>query len=151
MTICCLVLCFPFIPPALPLFSFLSLSCPFQFTFVSLSFPVAFLSCRLSISTPHLLSRKKHGFPAFSQRGCPKTFSAKGERAGRGVRAWGPCLATPAPRRLRLVERHQIARSCAQSPNCAARAWGVRAGVEARRGGVGAYLLQLAQPEAAKA
>ena len=35
----CLVLRFPFIPPALPLFSFLSLSCPFQFPFVSLSFP----------------------------------------------------------------------------------------------------------------
>ena len=51
--ISCLVLCFPFIPPALPLFSFLSLSCPFQFPFVSLSFPVAFLSCRLPISSPH--------------------------------------------------------------------------------------------------
>ena len=45
-----LVLCFPFIPPALPLFSFLSVSCPFQFPFVSLSFPVAFLSRRLPIS-----------------------------------------------------------------------------------------------------
>ena len=119
----CLVLCFPFIPPALPLFSFLSLSCPFQFPFVSLWFPVAFLSCRLPISSPHFLelpcispllpsiSRKKNSVsPAFSQRGRPKTqsfsrFSAEGERAGRGIRAWDPCLA---PRGLRLVERHQI-------------------------------------------
>ena len=30
-------------------------------------------------------------------------------KAGRGNRAWDPCFATPAPRRLRLVERHQIA------------------------------------------
>ena len=51
-----LVLCFPFIPPALPLFSFLSLSRPFQFPFVSLSFPLAFFSCRLPISSPHFLA-----------------------------------------------------------------------------------------------
>ena len=83
-----LVLCFPFILPALPLFSFLSLSCPFQFPFVSLSFPVAFLSCRLPISSPHFLalpcispllpsmSRKNNTvFPVFSQRGRPKTQS----------------------------------------------------------------------------
>ena len=31
------------------------------------------------------------------------------KRAGRGNRAWDPCFATPTPRRLRLVERHQIA------------------------------------------
>ena len=31
------------------------------------------------------------------------------KKAGRGNRAWDPCFATPAPRRLRLVERHQIA------------------------------------------
>ena len=48
-----LVLCFPFIPPAFPLFSLLSLACPFQFPFVSLSCPAAFLSCRLPISSPH--------------------------------------------------------------------------------------------------
>ena len=42
-----LVLCFPFIPPALPLFSFLSPSCPFRFPLVSRSFPLPFLSCRL--------------------------------------------------------------------------------------------------------
>ena len=66
------VLCFPFIPPALPLFSFLSLSCPFQFPFLSLSFPLcfpfisplfpfhfpllSFLSCRLPISSPHFFA-----------------------------------------------------------------------------------------------
>ena len=31
------------------------------------------------------------------------------KKACRGNRAWDPCFATPAPRRLRLVERHQIA------------------------------------------
>ena len=83
-----LVLCFPFIPPALPLFSFLSLACPFQFPFVSLSFPAAFLSCRLPISSPHFLhflafplcspifpATKNTGFPAFSQLGHPTTQS----------------------------------------------------------------------------
>ena len=39
-----LVLCFPFIPSSLPLFSVLSPLFPFQFPFVSLSFPLAFLS-----------------------------------------------------------------------------------------------------------
>ena len=51
-----LVLCFPFLPPALPLFSCLSLACPFQFPFVSLSCPAAFLSCRLLIASPHFLA-----------------------------------------------------------------------------------------------
>ena len=52
-----LVLCFPFIPPALPLFSFLSLSCPFQL-------------CRLPISSPHFLH-----FLAFPL--CSPVFPAK--------------------------------------------------------------------------
>ena len=113
------------------LFPFLVLSCPFQFPFVSLSFPVAFLTCQLPISSPHFLglpyispllpsiSRKNTVFPAFSQRGRPKTqsfsrFSAKGSRKPKPAksrqdnRAWAPCFATAAPRRLRLVERHQI-------------------------------------------
>ena len=153
------------LPFPLHSFSFLSLSCPFQFPFVSLSFPVAFLTCGLPISSPHFLalpgispllpsiSRKKTlFFPAFSQRGRPTTqsfsrlflalpcispwlpsishkntvfpaFSQRGppkenlhkqagnpnqQKAGRGNRAWDPCFSTPAPRRLRLVERHQI-------------------------------------------
>ena len=128
-----LVLCFPFIPPALPLFSLLSPACPFQFPFVSLSCPAAFLSCRLPISSPHFLalpcispllpniSRKrtqlfhrfrnsdiqKHRvFPDFRQK---EAGTPNQQRAGRGNRAWDPCFATLAPRRLRLVERHQIA------------------------------------------
>ena len=109
----CLVLCFPFIPPALPLFSFLSLSCPFQFPFVSLSFPVAFLSFRLpifSLISLHFLAfplcspaffqrfrkedvQKHRVFPDFRQK---ETEPAGGFEPG-----------TPAPRRLRLAERHQ--------------------------------------------
>ena len=59
-----------------PSFSFLSLSCPFQFPFVSLSCPVAFLTCGLPISSPHFLAfplcspvfpAKNTVFPAFSQ------------------------------------------------------------------------------------
>ena len=91
----CLVLCFPFILPALPLCSFLSLACPFQFPFVSLSFPVAFLSCRLPISSPHFLAlpcmspvlpsiaRKKHGFSrVFAKRTSKNTefFQIFGKR-----------------------------------------------------------------------
>ena len=119
-------------PPALPLFSCLSLSRPFQFPFVSLSFPVAFLSCRLLISSPHFLalpcispllpsiSRKKARFSSilarrtsknteFSQISCKRRQEAQAsKRAGRGNRAWDPCFAT-APQRLRLVERHEIA------------------------------------------
>ena len=103
----CLVLCFPLIPPALPLFSLLSVSCPFQFPFVSLSFPVAFLSCRLPISSPHFLalpcispvlpiiSRKKaRFFLRFRKEDVQKhrvfPDSAKGERAGRGDSSLGP-------------------------------------------------------------
>ena len=103
-----IVLGFPVILPALPLFSFLSLSRPFQFPFDSLSFPVAFLTCRLPISSPHFLAlpcispllpsilhfpfapqyfpqKNTRFFPAFWQRGRPTTqsfsrFSAKGSR-----------------------------------------------------------------------
>ena len=64
------------------------------------------------------ISRKKDTvFLAFSQRGRPKTLSFPHFRqkdAGtpsqqKSRQAWDPCFATPAPRRLRLVERHQIA------------------------------------------
>ena len=113
-----LVLCFPFIPPALPLFSFLSLACPFQFPFVSLSVPAAFLSCRLPISSPHFLalpcispllpniSRKKHGFSSvFAIRTSNNTefsrFSAKGgrnpkaEKSRQGESSLGPLFRLP--------------------------------------------------------
>ena len=126
-----LVLCFLSFPLHSPLFSFLSLACPFQFPFVSLSCPAAFLSCRLPISSPHFTCTSLH-FPSAPQYFQQKTrFSSvftirtsknteffpdflqkeagtpNQQRAGRGNRAWDPCFATP--RRLRLVERHQIA------------------------------------------
>ena len=109
-----LVLCFPFIPPALPLFSFLSLSCPFQFPFVSLSFPVAFLSCRRPISG----KRRQEAKPAKEPAG--------------GIEPGTP-FATPAPRRLRLVELHQIAARYVGPPKTyvsdVGRGGGVRGGV----------------------
>ena len=64
---------------------------------------------------------KKHGFSSVFAKMTSKNiefFQIFGKRmqeaqaskkAGRGNRAWDPCFATPAPRRLRLVERHQIA------------------------------------------
>ena len=79
--------------------------------------------------TPPLLpsiSRKKHGFSSVFAKMMSKNtefFQIFGKRmqeaqaskkAGRGNRAWDPWFATPGPRRLRLVERHQIA----------ARSWG---------------------------
>ena len=61
----CLVLCFPFIPPALPLFSFLSLSGPFQVPF---SFPFHFplLSCHVDFLFPPLISLH---FPTYQTSG----------------------------------------------------------------------------------
>ena len=123
---------FPLLPPALPLFSFLSLACPFQFPFVSLSCPAAFLSCRLPISCPHFTCTSLH-FPSAPQYFQQKTrfssvftirtskntefsrFSAKGGRnpkpakSRQGESSLGPLFCDTAPRRLRLVERHQIA------------------------------------------
>ena len=64
---------------------------------------------------------KKHGFSSVFAKRTSKNiefFQIFGKRmqeaqaskkAGRGNRAWDPCFATPAPRRLRVVERHQIA------------------------------------------
>ena len=117
-----LVLCFPFIPPALPLFLFLSFSCPLQFPFVSLSFPLVFRSCRLPISSPHLLAlpcislcspvfptktqfsqrfrkedvKQYRVFPDFRQK---EAGNPNQQRAGRGIRAWDPCFVsgTPSP------------------------------------------------------
>ena len=126
-----LVLCFLSFPLHSPCFHF----CPLHVPFSSPLFPcpAAFLSCRLPISSPHFTCTSLHfpsapqyfqqtntGFPAFSQLGRPKhrvfpdflqkeAGTPNQQRAGRGNRAWDPCFATPAPRRLRLVERHQIA------------------------------------------
>ena len=110
----CLVLCFLFLPPALPLFSSLSLSVPFCFPFISRCFPVMSTFRALPCISPVLpsISHKNTFLSVFAQRTSKNTefsrFSAKGERAGRRIRARDPCLATPAPQRLRLVERHQI-------------------------------------------
>ena len=54
----CRLVSLRFVSLSFPLhsFSFLSLSCPFQFPFVSLSFPIAFLTCGLPISSPHFLA-----------------------------------------------------------------------------------------------
>ena len=126
-----LALCFPFIP-ALPLFSLLSLACPFQFPFVSLSVPAAFLSSRLPISSPHFLAlpcvflllpifpTKTRFSSIFAVRTSKNTdfsrFSAKGGRnpkpakSGQGGIEPGTPVLRPAPRRLRLVERHQLPR-----------------------------------------
>ena len=49
-----LVLCFPFIPPALPLLSFLSLACPLSSPLFPFHFPL--LSCHVDISFPHFLA-----------------------------------------------------------------------------------------------
>ena len=132
---CCsfLVFCFPFIPPALSLLSFLSLACPFSSPLFPFHFPL--LSCHVDFLFPSLTSlhflafplcspnmsraktrffqrfrnhdvQKHRVFPDFWQK---EAGTPNQQRAGRGNRAWDPCFATPAPRRLRLVKRHQIA------------------------------------------
>ena len=95
-------LCFPFMSRCFPVMS-TSYFLP-SFPCTSLHFPFA----------PQMLPAKKHGFfcvftiriPYFLQK---EAGTPNQQRAGRGNRAWDPCFATPAPRRLRLVERHQIA------------------------------------------
>ena len=64
---------------------------------------------------------KKHGFASVFAKRTSKNIefsqifgkrmqeAQASKKAGGGNRAWDPCFATPAPRRLRLVERHQIA------------------------------------------
>ena len=53
-----------------------------------------------------MMSKNTEFFQIFGKRMQEAQASKK---AGRGTRAWDPCFATPGPRRLRLVERHQIA------------------------------------------
>ena len=126
-----LVLCFLSFPLHSPCFHF----CPLHVPFSSPLFPfhVPLLSCHVDFLFPPLISlalpcispllpnissKKNTGFPAFSQLGRPKTQSfpdflqkeagtPNQQRAGRGIEPGTPVL--PAPRRLRLVERHQIA------------------------------------------
>ena len=63
---------FPFHSPCTPLFSFLSLSCPFQFSFVSLSFPL--LSCHVDFLFLPLISLHFLAFPI-----CSPVFPAKND------------------------------------------------------------------------
>ena len=79
--------------------------------------------CMYPCTSPLLpsISRRKHCFSSVFAKMMSKNtefFQIFGKRmqeaqaskkAGRGNRAWDPCFATPGPRRLRLVERHQIA------------------------------------------
>ena len=120
-----LVPCFPCIPPALPLFHFCPFHVPFSSPLCPFHFPL--LSCHVDFLFPPLISlhflafplgfpsQKKRFSSVFAKRTSKNTefsrFSAKRGRkptpkAGRGNRAWDPCFET---RRLRLVERHQIA------------------------------------------
>ena len=95
-----LVLCFPFMPPALPLLSFLSLSCPFQFPFVSLSFPPSFPCTSLHFPfAPQYFPQKNTVFPAFSQRGRQKRQESQTskEPAG-GVEPGTPVCDTGSPK-----------------------------------------------------
>ena len=100
-------LCFPFISRCFPVMStsYVLPSCPCT----SLHFPFA----------PQYFPQKNTVFQRFCNQGVQKhrvfqDFRQKEagtpnqQRSDRGNRAWDPCFATPA-RRLRLVERHQIA------------------------------------------
>ena len=97
-------LCFPFTSPCFPVMS-TSYFLP-SFPCTSLRFPFA----------PQYFPQQNTVVPAFSQKGSQTTQSfpqkeagnPNQQRAGREIRAWDPFFATPAPRRLRLVERHQI-------------------------------------------
>ena len=77
------------------------------------SFPCASLHCPFA---PRYFSGKKWFYPRsrtkmsktqifadFRQR---QAENLNQQRAGRGIRAWNPCFATPAPQRLFLVEHH---------------------------------------------
>ena len=118
---------FSFHSPCTPLVfisvPFMSLSVPLCFPFISPCFPAMSTSYFLPFLAFPLCSpvfpAKKHGFSSvFAKRTSTNTVfpdlrqkeagNPNQQRAGRGIRAWDPCFATPAPWRLRLVERHQI-------------------------------------------
>ena len=89
----CRLVSWCFISLSFPLHSPCFHFCPLHVPFSSPLFPFHFplLCCHVDFLFPPLISL-----------GTPNQ-----QRAGRGNRAWDPC--SPAPRRLRLVERHQIA------------------------------------------
>ena len=111
--------------------------CPFHVPFSSPFFPFHFplLSCHVDFLFPPLISlhflafplcspvfpaKKKRFFRRFrkedvQQHRVVPDFRQKGagspsqQKSRQGESSRDPCFATPAPRRLRLVERHQIA------------------------------------------
>ena len=110
--------------------------------YVSLHFPFA----------PQYFPQKKHGFSSVFAKRTSKNiefFQIFGKRmqeaqaskkAGRGNRAWDPCFATPAPRRLRLVERHQIAARYVGTPPPTPKTYVIDVGRGGVRGGVILYI-----------
>ena len=122
--------CFPFIPPALPLFSCLSLSCPFSSPFISRCFPAMSTSYFLpsfpctSLYFPFAPQHfpQKTRFSSVFAKMTSKNIQTFGKRRqeptpakSQGDSSLGP-FATPVPRRLRLVERHQISARGAPPP-----------------------------------
>ena len=106
----CRLVALSFVSLSFPLHSPCFDFCPFHVPLSSPLFPFHFplLSCHVNFLFPPLISLHFLAFPlcspfpAFSQRGRPKTVIF-GKRRKRD-----PCLATPAPRRLRSVARPQI-------------------------------------------
>ena len=120
---------FPFMSLSVPCrFPFISLCCPVMSTSCPLhvlAYPFIFSPHfpalpRIFPSLPGFFPEKnKHVFSYVFAKMMSNTqifarFSAKGVRKARtskepgGDSSWDPCFATPAPRRLFLVERHQI-------------------------------------------
>ena len=108
---------FPFHSPCTPLVfisvPFMSLSVFLCFPFISRCFPVMLTSyfiCLHFLAFPlcsPAFPAKKHGLSSvFAKRTSKNTeffqIFTKRRKSRQGIRAWDPCLATPAPRRLRL-------------------------------------------------
>ena len=101
----------------------------------------------------YVFPAKTHGFSSVFAKRTSKNiefFQIFGKRmqeaqaskkAGRGNRAWDPCFATPAPRRLRLVERHQIAARYVGNPPPPPKTYVIDVGRGGVRGGVILYPL----------
>ena len=103
-------------PPSFPVMSLsVPLRLPFMFPcfppLLSLHFlafplrsPVFFREKQKTRVSQHVRKHAVKGrvFPDFRQK---EAENPNQQRAGRGIRAWDPCFVTPAPQRLRLVER----------------------------------------------
>ena len=125
----CRLVALSFVRCSFPLHSPCFHFCRFHVPFSSPLFPFHFplLSCHVDFLFPPLISLHILAFSSvFAKRTSKNTefFQIFGKRrkSRQGDSAWDPCLATPAPRRLRLVERHQItARYVGEPPSCALR------------------------------